>query len=285
MAGLNLGKVLGNELVTITIGKEKQKFTLHKQLLCESVEYFRAAFSAGGFQESHSSCMDMPEDDPEAFELFVHWLYRGEVRRATKLTDIDQFLKLYVFSEKFQEQLDGVWRNTSSTSPLRKWLIRLLVYNVWDDERSGTPEKKTFPLNTEELISLWQLFKDHEDLYASFFTQLHKHPADNPPPCPFESTIQGLVPIIDIRKEKSAILIDHSSPTPPLPPEYCASTNLNILSESIMSPQEVFKIVTSRKKNPDPVVLVVGPEKEVFAISQALLVDSIEYFRTAFLRW
>ncbi|KAF7929326.1 uncharacterized protein EAE98_005245 [Botrytis deweyae] len=51
-----------------------------------------------------------------------------------------------------------------------------------------------------------------------------------------------------------------------------------------MSPRAEFKIVTSRKKNPDPVVLIVGPEKEVFAISQALLVDSIEYFRTAFLR-
>ncbi|KAF7929325.1 uncharacterized protein EAE98_005244 [Botrytis deweyae] len=213
MAELNLGKVLGNELVTITIGKEKQKFTLHKQLLCESVDYFRGAFSVGGFQESHSSCMDMPEDDPEAFELFLHWLYRGEVRRATKLTDIDQFLKLYVFSEKLclnevanktmdaiqemnydlytlpkcsLEQLDGVWRNTSSTSPLRKWLIHLLVYNVWDHEGSGTPEKKTFPLKTEELISLWQLFKDHEDLYASFFTQLHKHAADNPPPFGFD---------------------------------------------------------------------------------------------------
>ncbi|KAF7894598.1 uncharacterized protein EAF01_010048 [Botrytis porri] len=50
-----------------------------------------------------------------------------------------------------------------------------------------------------------------------------------------------------------------------------------------MSPQHEFKIVTSRKKRSDPVVLVVGPEKEVFAISQALLVDSIEYFRIAFL--
>ncbi|TGO15881.1 hypothetical protein BTUL_0034g00020 [Botrytis tulipae] len=212
MTGLNLGKVLGNELVTITIGKEKQKFTLHKQLLCESVEYFRAAFSAGGFRESQNSSMDMPEDNPEAFELFIHWLYRGEVRRATKLEDIDQFFQLHIFAEKLclnelanktmdeiqtisddlddfpqcsLDQVDGVWRNTSSTSPLRKWLIHLLVYNVWvwDDGEFGTAEKKTFPLDTKELISLWQLFKDHEDLYASFFTQLHKHTADHPPPC------------------------------------------------------------------------------------------------------
>ncbi|KAF5877975.1 putative btb poz domain containing protein [Botrytis fragariae] len=51
-----------------------------------------------------------------------------------------------------------------------------------------------------------------------------------------------------------------------------------------MSPQRDFKIVTSKKRRSDPVVLVVGLEKEVFAISQALLVDSIECFRTAFLR-
>ncbi|KAF7922965.1 hypothetical protein EAE99_007156 [Botrytis elliptica] len=218
-AELNLGKVLGNELVTITIGKEKRKFTLHKQLLCESVEYFRGAFSVGGFQESHSSCMDMPEDDPEAFELFVHWLYRGEVRRATKCTDSVQFFQLYIFAEKLclnelanktmdaiqaiikdlddppqctLEQMDGVWRNTSSTSPLRKWLIHVLIFDVWghdyvwDDEGSGTPEEKTLPVITEVLISFWQLFKDHEDLYASFFTQLHKHPEGNSPPCAFD---------------------------------------------------------------------------------------------------
>ncbi|TGO68100.1 hypothetical protein BOTNAR_0030g00220 [Botryotinia narcissicola] len=198
--------------MTSMTGKEKQKFTLHKQLLCESVEYFRAAFSAGGFRESQTSSMDMPEDDPEAFELFIHWLYRGEVRRAAKVTDIDQFLQLYIFAEKLclkelanktmdeiqsisgdlnefpqcsLEQLDGVWRNTSSTSPLRKWLILVLVYSVWVSENGGlsTAEKKTFSLDTEKIISLWQLFKDYEDLYASFFTQLYKHTADHPPPC------------------------------------------------------------------------------------------------------
>lgn len=214
MSSLTHFRVLGNELVTITIGKEKQKFTLHKRLLCESVEYFRAAFSAGGFRESQNSSMDMPEDNPEAFELFIHWLYRGEVRRATKLTDIDQFLQLYIFAEKLclnelanntmdaiqmisddlnefpqcsLEQLDGVWRNTSSTSPLRKWLILILVHDVWAWENEGlsTAKKKTFPLDTEKIISLWPLFKDHEDLYASFFAQLHKYAADNPPPCAY----------------------------------------------------------------------------------------------------
>ncbi|THV48588.1 hypothetical protein BGAL_0239g00100 [Botrytis galanthina] len=205
MTGLNLGKVLGNELVTITIGKEKQKFTLHKRLLCESVEYFRAAFS--GFRESQSSSMDMPEDNPEAFELFIHWLYRGEVRSATKLTDVDQFLQLYIFAEKLclnelanktmdaiqaisddldespqcsLEQLDGVWRNTSSESPLRKWLIRILVYDVWAWDDEGL---SIFPLDTEKTISLWPLFKDHEDLYAHFFAQVHKYAAYYSPPC------------------------------------------------------------------------------------------------------
>lgn len=45
-----------------------------------------------------------------------------------------------------------------------------------------------------------------------------------------------------------------------------------------------MKPIRKIRKQPDPVVLTVGPEKEVFAISQALLVDSIEYFRIAFQR-
>ncbi|KAJ8069701.1 hypothetical protein OCU04_000126 [Sclerotinia nivalis] len=70
----NLGIALGHELVTVTVGKEKRKFVLHRQLLCDSVPYFRSAFSAGGFKESQESSMDMPEDEPEAFELFINWL-------------------------------------------------------------------------------------------------------------------------------------------------------------------------------------------------------------------
>ncbi|KAK6613827.1 ankyrin repeat-containing protein [Botrytis cinerea] len=166
----NLGKSLGHELVTIVVGKEKRKFAVHKQLICESVAYFRGAFSAGGFKESQECSMDMPEDEPGVFEYFMHWLYRGTVPEAKALEDFDQLLGVYIFAEKLcvndlankaidaiqaitksgkfhqvpdcKVHADNIWKNTSPTSPLRKWCIHELVYNSWDIEASLEKKKK-----------------------------------------------------------------------------------------------------------------------------------------------
>ncbi|KAM0141390.1 hypothetical protein ACHAP3_002253 [Botrytis cinerea] len=211
----NLGKSLGHELVTIVVGKEKRKFAVHKQLICESVAYFRGAFSAGGFKESQECSMDMPEDEPGVFEYFMHWLYRGTVPEAKALEDFEQLLGVYIFAEKLcvnelankaidaiqaitksgkfhqlpdcKLYADNIWKNTSPTSPLRKWCIHELVYDSWDIEASLEEKKKNaFLLDMAELITLWELFKDHRDLYVSFFAQVQKYSADDLPECPFQ---------------------------------------------------------------------------------------------------
>ncbi|TGO36602.1 hypothetical protein BHYA_0120g00270 [Botrytis hyacinthi] len=215
---LNLGESLGYELVTIVVGKEKRKFAVHKQLICESVAYFRGAFSAAGFKESQDCSMDMPEDEPGVFEYFLHWLYRGTVPEAKTLADFDQLLDVYIFAEKLcvnelaskaidaiqaisksddfdkfpdctMKHADTIWKSTSPTSPLRKWCIHALVYGAWDFEASKEKKmkkKKAFLLDMAELGTLWELFKDHRDLYVSFFAQVQKHSVENPPEFQFE---------------------------------------------------------------------------------------------------
>ncbi|APA06500.1 hypothetical protein sscle_02g012700 [Sclerotinia sclerotiorum 1980 UF-70] len=90
--------------------------------------------------------MDMPEDEPEAFEIFFHWLYRESLPTPSKLEDLDRLLSLYIFAEKLctnelrnrtinaiHEMIDileiflpfnvevstKIWRRVSSTPPLR----------------------------------------------------------------------------------------------------------------------------------------------------------------------
>ncbi|KAF5877974.1 uncharacterized protein Bfra_000139 [Botrytis fragariae] len=199
----NLGKSLGYELVTIIVGKEKRKFAVHKQLICESVAYFRGAFSVGGFKESQDCSMDIPEDEPGVFEYFMHWLYRGTllgvyifaeklcvnelankainaIQAISKSDDFDQLPDCIV------EHADKIWKSTSPTFPLRKWYIHALVYDAWDFEASIDKKKKAFMLDMAELVILWELFKDHRDLYVSLFTPVQKHSADDPPECQFE---------------------------------------------------------------------------------------------------
>jgi hypothetical protein len=59
----------GDELVTIYIGGAFKNFVVHK-LICESAEYSDQAFN-GRFIEGRKGVMDLPEDHPGAFSLFI----------------------------------------------------------------------------------------------------------------------------------------------------------------------------------------------------------------------
>ncbi|ESZ89625.1 hypothetical protein SBOR_9992 [Sclerotinia borealis F-4128] len=190
----NLGKTLGLELVTVQVGEEKRKFVLHKQLICDSVQDFRGAFSAGGFKESVESSIDMPEDEPEVFEHFVHWLYRGTILKATKDEDFERLLDLYIFAEKLcinefanktidaiqdmdlrpnpditLERVRKMWRNTSTYSPLRTWFIDALVHKAWNDACSSEESIPRVDFYIKTLKEMWEVFKGDCDLCTSFF--------------------------------------------------------------------------------------------------------------------
>lgn len=50
------------------------KWVLHENLLSSVSDFFKSAFNSG-FKESIEGQISMPEDDPQAFECFVRWLY------------------------------------------------------------------------------------------------------------------------------------------------------------------------------------------------------------------
>ncbi|CAD6441481.1 8381d201-8d09-46f8-90a6-3cc1c6cbfc1d [Sclerotinia trifoliorum] len=204
----NLGTALGDEVVTVTVGKEKRKFVLHKQLLCDSVQYFRSAFSAGAFKEGQESIMDIPEDEPEAFELFVNWLYRASLPTSSRSGDLHWLLSLYIFAEKLcmnelanktidaiqamtshpeiylplnMEVTKKIWRNTSPTSPLRTFCIHALVFELCNFEQLHEGLGRQSFMDNYDLIASWSYFKDNCDLYASFFIQLQKHSINDLP--------------------------------------------------------------------------------------------------------
>ena len=52
---------------------------VHKQLLVNESEYFKAAFD-GAFMEASQCAIDLEEDDPAVVGWFVMWLYRGNVQ-------------------------------------------------------------------------------------------------------------------------------------------------------------------------------------------------------------
>lgn len=69
----------------------KQKFCIHKKLICKSSKFFDRAFN-GGFMEATTGELDLPEDNPVIFEHFVGCLYRTNV----DYSDDDQSLTFCV---------------------------------------------------------------------------------------------------------------------------------------------------------------------------------------------
>ena len=73
----------GFDIITINVGQgiNRRTFSVHKTLICNSSEFFRAAFYSS-FQEATKSTLDLPEEQAEVFAAFYEWLYTGTVKGA-----------------------------------------------------------------------------------------------------------------------------------------------------------------------------------------------------------
>ena len=94
-------RLLTIDQVDVFVGPKRKTFRLHEGLLCDRSEYFRATFH-GEFVEAKSKELYLPEDNDASFELFVNWLYGGDLRikQPTKDDDLTAFFGLLALAEK-----------------------------------------------------------------------------------------------------------------------------------------------------------------------------------------
>lgn len=104
---LQYSRQLGTQIVDIYVGPNRRHFHLHKQILCDKVPFFQMMLT-GGYKETQDQEASLEEDDPDAFDLFVQWLYKDrllpiDVSKQTPDLDCGPFfdlIKLYYFAEK-----------------------------------------------------------------------------------------------------------------------------------------------------------------------------------------
>ncbi|TGO25775.1 hypothetical protein BPAE_0073g00410 [Botrytis paeoniae] len=70
---------LGDELVQIFVGPERKTFSVHKNLIRRSGDFFKVVFQDNGFKEGAENKMDLPEDKPYIFQGFFNWMYTAQV--------------------------------------------------------------------------------------------------------------------------------------------------------------------------------------------------------------
>ncbi|RDL36921.1 uncharacterized protein BP5553_06273 [Venustampulla echinocandica] len=181
-----LGKNLGCSIVKIYVGSTNTEFIVHQNIICSATEYFTKAFT-GAFKERNGT-IHLPEECPEAFSLFVDWLYRRRILLIAKQAHLNTLVKLYVFSEKIclthlsNKVMDGirimcgkykeaqvttamvgyVFKNTFLDSPLRTWALRDWVNHLDPTLNSGIPDAAT----TKDFA---KLCTENEDFLEAYF--------------------------------------------------------------------------------------------------------------------
>lgn len=81
---------MGTDMTTILVGggltdNGPTTFMAHKALLMTSSAFFAMSLS-GGFSEARSGIVELPEEDPEFFSTFVHYVYFGRLFSKTEAT-------------------------------------------------------------------------------------------------------------------------------------------------------------------------------------------------------
>lgn len=57
---------------------KSEDFTVHTDPLKDSSDFFRAALD-GDWLERSEGKIDLPDDDPSIFQIFIHWMYAKEI--------------------------------------------------------------------------------------------------------------------------------------------------------------------------------------------------------------
>ncbi|KAL8660093.1 MAG: hypothetical protein Q9226_000085 [Calogaya cf. arnoldii] len=93
-------------ILTVTVGEENRKFSVHREALCAVSPFFAAALNPRyDFKESRSSTFDLPNARPIDFEYFVQWLYRRHLDHeevAAPHPAYFRLIKLWILADELQ---------------------------------------------------------------------------------------------------------------------------------------------------------------------------------------
>ncbi|KAJ9636600.1 hypothetical protein H2204_005200 [Knufia peltigerae] len=64
----------GQDYVQIFVGESKKPTYCHKALICACSRFFACAF-LGPYEEGSQNKMNLPEEEPRLFQIFLEWLY------------------------------------------------------------------------------------------------------------------------------------------------------------------------------------------------------------------
>jgi len=170
-------------MVTFLIGKNEEKFFVHKTFVCHYSPVLRAAFNST-FLESQTQTYGLDNISREAFQFFAEWLYMQKIDVVQLREEYDRapenkaeqgkeefaLHELWVFGDKFSipalqnlamkaindisnkwnmistEYMQYVWANTQVDSPLRRYYMKRCVYSLGENFVKEEPSSFTLEI-------------------------------------------------------------------------------------------------------------------------------------------
>ncbi|KAI9711658.1 MAG: hypothetical protein M1812_007091 [Candelaria pacifica] len=157
-------ELLSSPMVDIYVGRHKRRWALHRNLLCHHSAYFEDLLPKEP-ENGKELRLDLPDNDPSAFELLVKWLYQGSI---DDISDMPRDRKwdyavscqgLYVLCDKINipqlrniaidqyrkgcnetglvpdpEEMEPIYRTSPPNSPFRKLVVNIAARQIMDPE-------------------------------------------------------------------------------------------------------------------------------------------------------
>lgn len=118
-------------MVKIYVGAERKLWILPEALLCNHVEFFKSAFQSG-FRESQDKVLELPEDDPMAFQLVLNDIlgYRDQEDSDIEIEHLDGYAIQLVYCKAYV-LADKIGRPDISARMCSSFISCMLVLSVF----------------------------------------------------------------------------------------------------------------------------------------------------------
>ncbi|KAI4114990.1 MAG: hypothetical protein LQ345_004331 [Seirophora villosa] len=148
------------------VGQSRRHWCLHQDLLCYHTPYFQG--SNGSNDKQKPGKIELLDEDPQAFELLVKWLYQGRLDDVSdmpmdkKWDYADACQKLYILCDRINmpqlkdiaidqfrkgcneaglvpgpEEIKPIYATTPPHSPIRKLVSRIAARQIMDPDTNS----------------------------------------------------------------------------------------------------------------------------------------------------
>mmetsp|Transcript_6766 Transcript_6766/g.10555 ORF Transcript_6766/g.10555 Transcript_6766/m.10555 type:complete len:392 (+) Transcript_6766:159-1334(+) len=152
--------------VILHVGKERQEFKAHSIMLRMRCPFFKSLLKpAMAMVESRSGVVQLPEDSPAAFEIFLTYLYTDNMKWNDELT-LEVVAELAQLADKYQTPFlkdtikEKIMAQFKITPANMKTLLKDLPYGPFMSLLGCLKDPKITDMDKVETVSHWLDAKD-----------------------------------------------------------------------------------------------------------------------------